>query len=154
MFRQNLKNALLRPKTLGIEKDDKIIDSGIIAICIIFLQNLITIAKPDVNQIQSLIAFSIAIPLLATHILIIQTIDQPNQLVPRFVYKIFKYLFTIGLLSTWFGIIGVLERVSGVAPIVFLVSCFVGSMVYLTIKYNKNIATSIAKKEAEKQKPH
>lgn len=154
MFRQNLRNALLRPKTLGIEKEDKLIDSGIIAICIIFLQNLITIEKPDVNQIQSLIAFSIAIPMLAIHFLIIQTIDQPNQFLPRFVYKIFKSLFTIGLLSTWYGIILVMGRVSSVASWVFLASCSVGSMVYLTISYYNNKVIINAKKEAEKQKPH
>jgi hypothetical protein len=154
MFRQNLKNALFRPKKLGIEKDDRIIDSGIIAICIIFLQNLIAVNKPDANQIQALIAFSIAIPMLAIHFLIIQTNDQPDLLVPRFLYKIFKSLFTIGFLSTWSGIALELGRVSWAAPWIFLVSCFLGVMVYIRIKFNKNIDIIIAKKEAEKQKPH
>jgi hypothetical protein len=154
MFWKNVKNYLLRPKTLGIDKDDKIIDSAIIAICIIFLQNLIAIEKPDANQIDSLIAFSIAIPIVASHFLIIQTIDQPNQLFPTFVAKIFEYLLNIGLIFTCSGILLVLDRISRAAPIAFLVSCSVGYFVYLIIKYYKNITIIMAKKEAEKQKPH
>jgi hypothetical protein len=61
MFWQRVKGVLTKKQELFIRKDFDILDPAFIAICIIFLQNLITVEKPDQDQINSLIAFSVSL---------------------------------------------------------------------------------------------
>jgi hypothetical protein len=153
MFWKKVKGALTKPQKLPILKEYKIVDSGLIAICIVFLQNLIAIEKPDNFQLLSLIAFSIAIPLLALHFFIVQTFTRPNFSLPTYLAKSFLYTFLIGLDCTLIGIISVLVRVSFIATFAFVASGFAGVTVYYFIRINTTKTNSIAVKEEEIPKP-
>src|SRR5260370_25454678 len=113
---KDMKDAITEKQRLIILKDFNIIEPALIAICVVFLQNLITVVKPDQYQNNSIIAFSIALPLLAIHFFAVQTIDKPNTPLPAYLAKSFEYLFGICLLSTGLGVISRLLKFSTIAP--------------------------------------
>ena len=126
MFRKKLEDILTKPKELPIGKDDKFVDPAFVAICVIFLQNLISAQNLDVYQLAALIMFSIAIPMLAIHLFIIQTLNPPNLLLPAFVAISYKYIYLLGVLCTCVGILFMIFRVSDIAAYVFLTSGIIG----------------------------
>jgi hypothetical protein len=97
--------------------DYRVIDSALVAICIIFLQYLIAVEKPDSNQITSLILFSTAIPILAIHFFTLQTFPNRNIsiAVPAYIAISFNNLTTLGMCFTATGILSELHRVSLIA---------------------------------------
>jgi cobalamin synthase len=134
MFWQKVKSVLTKKREMIILKDFNIVDPSLIAICIIFLQNLITVEKPDQDQTISLIAFSIAIPMLAIHFFAIQTIDKLNTPVPAYLAKSFEFLFAIGWISTCVGVVSLLVRVSLIAAVALAFSFLGGAIVYINVR--------------------
>jgi hypothetical protein len=157
MFRQWLKNALIQPKKLPIMKEDKLIDTGLIAICIIFLQSLISVAKPDELQTISLILFSIAIPFLAAHFFISKTMDENELPVPvpaytsAYLIKLFDAIFYIGVICTGLGIAFALAHSSLVVTDVFMASCaiIITLSYFIQRDYNKAIKTKMENMKME-----
>jgi len=132
---KDMKDALTKKQRLIILKEFNIIEPALLAICVVFLQNLITVEKPDQYQTNSIIAFSIALPLLAIHFFSVQTIDKPNTPVPAYLAKSFEYLFGIGLVSTVLGVTNILINASRIAALAFLVSSSIAVIVISVIYY-------------------
>src|ERR1700687_1751788 len=117
MLWKRMKDDLNKMVTFDLLKEDKLIDSGLIAICIIFIQDLIAVDKPDQYQLVSLNLFSVAIPLLSFHLLITQIVGQRKLLISSFLSTSFVNLFIVGFASTGFGILSMLKRVSTLAAL-------------------------------------
>jgi signal transduction histidine kinase len=125
MFKKKLKHALTKPQDYNFGPEDKIIPSGLIAICIIFMQYLISVEKPDGLQIIALVLFSIAIPFLTFILYFILALKEPTVPAPAYLSKSFDVVFRIGILCTGFGILFALAHSSLIVTTVFLASCFV-----------------------------
>lgn len=138
MFMKRLKHALTRPQNLYIDSDFKIVDAGLVAICIVFLQYLISVEKPDWFQTASLVLFSIAVPFLAVHLFINQTMDKIVLPIPAYVAKGFVAIFLIGSLCTAFGISTSLAHSSLIVSAVFGFCCGVAIWIVALI-YREHI---------------
>ena len=95
------KQTLTKLEDLNISSSFKIIDSGLLAICVIFMQYLIYIEKPDWLQTISLVLFSVAIPSSAFHFFVSQTTDSPEFPARAYLVIVFKATFYIGLYCTF-----------------------------------------------------
>ena len=149
MFWQKLKHALTKKSKVYSIKQYKIADPGFIAICIIFLQNIIHVDGLDGYQTLSLISFLIAIPVLAIHFFTIQMLPTTNMHLPAYLAKSFEFLFLIGWFCTFSGVGFVLFRVSLFAPFIYTLSFAIGMAVYFRIKLYTIRSTSIAMEDDE-----
>ncbi len=123
MFMKRLKHTLTKPQNLYIDSDFRIVDAGLVAICIVFLQYLISVEKPEGFQTISLVFFSIAVPFLAVHLFINQTMDKIALPISAYVAISFQAIFLIGSLCTAFGISTSLAHSSLIASSVFGFCC-------------------------------
>jgi hypothetical protein len=136
MFMNWLKHALTKPQDLYTNNDYKLISSGILAICIIFIQYLISVEKPDWLQTSSLALFSIAIPFLAFYIFIAQTMVKPKLPISAYLAISLEATFRIGLFCTYFGISSALAHSSMIVANVFVISCVF--MIYMVALIKKD----------------
>jgi hypothetical protein len=109
----------------------KLIDSGLIAISLIILQDWIATGTPDPASIISLIAFAGAIPMLACDLLILQ---MPKT---YFGKLYFQANHLIGIILAFAGIGAAIFHTSLAAGIIFLISSVLSYAGYALI-YNKN----------------
>jgi len=124
----------------------KLIDSGLIAISLIILQDWIGMGTPDPASLISLIAFAVAIPMLASDLLILQ---MPKT---YFGKLYFQANHLIGIILAFAGIGAAIFHASLAAGIVFLISSVLSYIGYALI-YNKNFTEKDTQKTAEQQ-PH
>jgi len=151
MFMKRLKYALTKPKDYTFGPEDKIRPSGLIAICIIFMQYLISVEKPDAYQLIALGLFSVAIPFLAFNLYIILTIGKPVVPAPAYLSKGFDVIFRIGSLCTYLGIYVALVHSSLGVSFVFLASCSVVIWLGAAISNNYYKAMQRRLKDLEKE---
>jgi hypothetical protein len=109
----------------------KLIDSGLIAISLIIMQDWIATGIPDRASLISLITFAVAIPMLASDLLILQ---MPKTYYGK-LYFIANHL--MGMILAFVGVGAAIFHVSLAAGIVFLISCVLSYSGYALI-YNKN----------------
>ncbi len=154
MFMRRLKHALTKPQDLYISSDYKIVDTGLIAICIIFMQYLISVERPDGLQTIALVLFSIAIPFLAVHLFIVQTRNIPTLPAPEYLSKSFDAIFLIGSVCTSLGISVALAHSSWIVSTVFMASCAVVIWLYVFIfkDHTKAMKREIKKLEIENRR--
>ena len=126
-------SSLTKQQKIRFYPEDKFADSGLIAICIIFIQNLISVEKLDDNQKGALIAFSIALPILAIHLFSIYTVS-PSMKLPGWLAKIFEHISVIGTVCTGVGILYVLINTYLIAAIIYLFSSLVMLLIFGWIK--------------------
>jgi hypothetical protein len=148
MFWKKLKYYFFTPIRFSISKEDKLIDPGLIAICIIFLQYLIAVEKPNINQLFSLFSFSVAIPMLAMHFLGTQLLDKPSPPIPAFAVRSYEFLYSTGFMFTGLGILFTLGNVSWVFPVAFMLSIFAGTFI---LGFIKSYSIKIEREEAKKK---
>lgn len=101
---------------------------GLIAISLVILQGLITLTSFDTAQFISIIAFSVAIPMLAGVIVICQ-----SEMSYKCLYHLWSDItfgcFIIGSISAFIGIAAILWHLSWIASSVFLgVSLLMGNI--------------------------
>jgi len=151
MFWQRVKDFLTKRRNVYAIKEYKIVGPGLIAISVIFLQGILSVYGPDVYQVTALYFFSIAISVLAVHLLIIQMLIQPGMSLPFYLSEGFHLLFSAGMFCTFSGMMFVLIRVSPIAPLPFLLGLCIGMAVYYSIRSDrkKNIKTDRSKKAEE-----
>jgi hypothetical protein len=134
---------------LNIDSDYRLVGTGLLAICIIFIQYLISIEKPDLLQTTSLVLFSIAIPFLAFYIFFARTKSKPQLPVSIYLVKILEATFIIGSICTDLGITFTLAHTSFVAAIAFQLSCFFVMTLIISIFKDFLEAVRRATNEAE-----
>ena len=100
---------LLKHQTI----ERKLIDSGLIAISLIIMQDWIATGTPGLASLISLIAFAVAIPMLASDLLILQ---MPKTYYGK-LYFIANHL--IGMILAFAGVGAAIFHVSLIAGIVF-----------------------------------
>lgn len=120
----------------------KLIDSGLIAISLIILQDWIATGTPDPASFISLIAFATSIPMLASDLLIL--------LMPKIYFGklYFQANHSIGMIIAFAGILAAIFHASLAGGIVFLISSVLGYSGYALI-YNKNFTEKDKQKTAE-----
>jgi hypothetical protein len=122
----------------------KLIDSGLIAISLIIMQDWIATGTPDRASFISLISFAVAIPMLASDLLILQ---MPKTNYGK-LYFIANHL--LGMILAFAGVGAAIFHVSLAAGIVFLISCVLSYAGYALI-YNKNFTEKNTQTSAEQQ---
>lgn len=122
----------------------KLIDSGLIAISLIIMQDWIATDTPDRASLISLIAFAVAVPMLASDLLILQ--------MPKIYYGKLYFIANhlIGIILAFAGIGAAIFHVSLAAAIVFLISCGLSYAGYALI-YKKNFTEKNTQKTAEQE---
>jgi hypothetical protein len=122
----------------------KLIDSGLIAISLIIMQDWIATGTLGLACLISLIAFAIAIPMLASDLLILQ---MPKTYYGK-LYFIANHL--LGMILACVGVGAAIFHVSLAAGIVFLISSVLSYAGYALI-YNKNFTENNTQTTAGQQ---
>jgi hypothetical protein len=143
MFWQRVKGFLIKPQNLDIDPDYKIIDSALVFICVIFMQYLISVEKPDVFQTISLVFFCIAIPFLAFHLFFVLTMDKRILPISTYLAKIFQIIFYFGSFCTFSGMVFALFHFSWIVSNVFSISIGFVSLIAGLIYKDRNKAIKI-----------
>ncbi len=125
MSLNEIRHALTKPQKLKIIPNRRVIDGGLLAIGIVFMQYLISVEKPDQSQTLALVFFCIAIPFTAFHLFFTQTLEKIPIPVSAYLAKSFNASFIIGSFCTFLGISNTLIHFSSSVATVFIVCCYI-----------------------------
>src|SRR6266702_6403435 len=114
-------------KTPGFIDADALALAGFLAISIVLMQGLLPLGFVDISVTVALIAFAIAIPLLATCIFI----DRAFEIPPK--AKFYNFSYVTGLLVAPVGIVAAFWHISWYIGVICLLSCLVGFGTFVSI---------------------
>ena len=123
------KNITFTKKTEYEDRWKMLSSSALIAISLIILQSLISLKSPDTSQFIAIIAFAIAIPLLAGAVGIYQC-ELDYQRTIRLWTAITSLCLFIGEVAAITGIAAILWHLSWIASLLFLVLSLMMFLVY------------------------
>ena len=134
-------------KYLKLAQADALVLAGFLAISLVFMQGLLPLGLVDIPVTVALIAFAIAIPLLAICIFIRRLIEMEVFLLKATSYWV---SFVTAFLVTPVGIVAAFWHISWYIGVICLLSCLVA---YITV-YNigGHLADALLK-ELQEQKP-
>ncbi|MEV1131170.1 ECF transporter S component [Agromyces sp. NPDC049794] len=124
-----IEEALRREPGLTDEwlKQNNLMYGGLVGICIVLVQPLVTDAAPSLLGLASVILFAIAIPLLAGLILLNRQETYRHRLAKSRAVTVFR---SLAMGTAFAGIVTTFWHVSWIAGAVLLVSAFVATLVH------------------------
>jgi hypothetical protein len=124
----------------------QLVDAGLIAISLIILQDWISLGILDPSSFVSLIAFSVAIPMLVFDLLIRQI---PNRHAANKLHRFFiRVISILGVISAGIGVTAAMWHASHIAGVIFL-----GISIFCFFVYDFSFtATETVLKKEEQQK--
>jgi hypothetical protein len=131
------------------EYENKIADvsiAGLAAVSLITLQVMFSLATYDIFAKISLIAFSIALPMLACtfiNLMLIRTSKQTQQPRPAL------WFWVIAITSTLIGVDTAFWHASWIAGGTFVAMSLIGFLFYRS--FERNVAQSLAREQAEER---
>lgn len=128
--------------------EDRLVCGGLVGISPIILQSFLSLEKLDIPQFISLLAFSIALPLLPVCLLTVsmRNIDRGDNYpgdIKDWNWKAVLYfiMFDFGLATTFIGVAAAVWHLSWIAAVVFSTMGVICYIVYLVYRGHKVLVT-------------
>ena len=125
-----------RPKIVEVSKEGyydggKIAAGGLIAVCLIILQNIFPSTSLDIPELISLISISTSVPLLAGFIIYVNVFIRDGFYIDSFSYKLLISTFYIGMFAAFMGIDAAIWHILWMAGLVFFLISVTSLAIYL-----------------------